>query len=572
MYSRDFIIFSSADLLNHNNGVIHDYTFVKRRFLSFKYDGASDYLFNDLSFSIYEKDRIGIVGKNGSGKTTLFKVLLNENQQVGGTLSGKSDLNIGYLPQEIRYDSALSMEEFLLSFNERLLYLKRTIDNEMDSEILTNAVAEYDDAGGYISEAEIEKQIHSFGFSPEDLSKPIQEFSSGEKTRIALFRIVIQNPDLLLLDEPTNHLDEKSLNWLENYLRNQKRPYVVISHDRMFLDNCVKDIWELRSGKLKGYSGGYSQYRDFKENEEKRLVSEYERSRKHLKKLKEAARKRREKAEKQENFKASRSIKKNGGLCKRDEGKANMLKEQKMMRSAMALEKRIEKEAVERPDVERRRKILLSGGNIRHRFALQIADLEKSYGEKKLFDRFNFVISAGEKVAVCGPNGCGKSTLLKIVVGILECYGGTVRVASDARIGYYSQEYENLDLRKTVFDELFDGDLEKQSLGRTILACLNIDSDKVFEMIENLSIGERCKVALTKILMEECDFLVLDEPTNHLEISAREELEKALGNYGGTVLFVSHDRYFREKIASRSVDLSSGKAVDFIKGMEESLK
>lgn len=533
--------------------------------ITFKYEGQDSNLLEDISFVINSSTKAGLVGKNGCGKTTLFKILLKEFQDYHGHLSFDSCSEIGYLPQELRFNENISGFEYLWKLNENLWYLKNQIDeicrNEeiiVDIEIFSR----YEELGGYDFEIKLEKLLLKFGFNTQMLLMPISSLSGGEKTKLALLRIILTEPDLLLMDEPTNHLDVATLNWLERYLQEIDIPFLIISHDRVFLDKCVKQIWEIADRKLQIFSGNYSFYHNKKEEERQTQIEKYYQQQKKIKQLKRATEQRRVDADRWENFKLPRSVKKNGGICKRDDGSGSSRADpKKMMRSAKALEKRmemmIEKEQAEMPRLDKKRKVRFSSDNkAKSKVVLSIENLTKRF-TGDVFPPVNLSVKRGSRVAIVGKNGCGKSTLLKIITGFEQASTGSVYFPPSVSFAYYAQEYENLNFENTILEEIIGDDLSNQAVARTILGCIGIERDKVFQKIKTLSIGERSKVALVKTILSGANVLILDEPTNHLEIAAKEVIENALTEFPGTIIFTSHDRMFLNKIADKVFDLET---------------
>ncbi|MCK5074313.1 MAG: ABC-F type ribosomal protection protein [Bacteriovoracaceae bacterium] len=534
--------------------------------ISFKYEGCESRILEEVSFFINDFTKAGLVGKNGCGKTTLFQIILGNKKDYNGTISFKDNIVIGHLPQEIRFNEVMMGVEYLWSAKRELWQLKEAIDQIChDNQGMRDlsVFSRYDELGGYDFEVKLQKMIIKFDFSEEMLNRSISTFSGGEKTRLALFRIVLTNPDFLLLDEPTNHLDIQTLNWLEDYLENVEIPFLIISHDRKFLDRCINQIWEIEDRKLRVFSGNYSLFKGEKETEFNAQMENHLKQQKKIKQLKKATESRRNSADKMENFKFSRSVKKNGGICKRDEGSGSEKADPtKKMRSAKALEKRmdmmLEKEKADMPRIDKKRNVMFSTGKkSMSKIVLSIKDVTKTYSNQ-LFPPVNLSVESGSRVAFVGKNGSGKSTLLKVITGFEKSTTGDVYLPPSVKFAYYSQEYENLDFESRIIDEVIGDNYCNQTLGRTTLGCVGLEGDKVFQKIDTLSIGERSKVALVKTILSRANVLILDEPTNHLEIAAKEAIEQALENFEGTIIFVSHDRMFLEKLAGSVFDVESG--------------
>ena len=472
--------------------------FVEGNKVSFQYEKQDTKLLKDLSFFINDKSKVGLIGKNGAGKSTLFKLILGQLSEFQGVIKKYGGVKIGYLPQELKLDEDLKCIDFLWQTNLRLYDVKCRIGYvDMTKDENLHLYSEYDELGGHKFESEIEKIIEKFNFASQLLEQEISILSGGEKTKLVLAQILLSGADLVLFDEPTNHLDLLTLRWLEDYLSKADFPFVIISHDRSFLDKCISEVWEIEDRQLKTFSGNYSFYKNEVEKEYESMLLKYKKQKKKVKQLSVAATKRRIDANRMENFKLSRSVKKNGGICKRDDGSGSEMSDPtKKMRSAKAIEKRmemmLEKEQADKPLLEKRRSINFSSEhNCCSKTVLKVQSLSKCYSHT-LFNNLSFDLNTNSKVAIVGSNGSGKTTLLKIVMGL----------------------------------ELAD-------------------------------VGERSKVSVVKAILSGSNLLILDEPTNHLEIAAREAIEDALMNFDGTILFVSHDRRFVEKIADSIFDLES---------------
>jgi ATP-binding cassette subfamily F protein 3 len=425
-------------------------------------------------------------------------------------------------------------------------------------------ISRFYDGGGGEFDAQVKKVLAGFDIEEAKLDLGVSRLSGGEKTKIALARILLRGPDIMLLDEPTNHLEIASLEWLEEYLRDGTIPYIVISHDRRFLDNCVKEIWELKNKKLNVYAGNYSFYKNERDLEIRRQQQQYENQQKKISQLKAAANKRRQEASSVENFKFKRSISKKGSVQKRDAGSGRSgVSSSDKMRAAKAVEKRIEqmleKEKAEKPRLDRERKITFSTRPLKTPVVLKVRNLIRSFGEQTIFANINLSVGNQDRLGIIGRNGSGKSTFLKIITGNLDAGGGLYRWTPQAEIGYFSQEHETLDNSQTILDEVLQGNQAEQTRARWILGRLNIRRDKVFQTVGTLSMGERSKVALAKILFSDVNILILDEPTNHIELSAREAFEDALDEYQGVVIVASHDRYLLDRITLRIFDIEKNR-------------
>ncbi|MBU4486343.1 MAG: ABC-F type ribosomal protection protein [Candidatus Delongbacteria bacterium] len=528
--------------------------YIQGRNISFKYEEAENEILKNISFTVDKDSKIGLIGSNGCGKTTLLKILLGQLPFEGDLHRNNAD-NVAYLPQEPGFDDDLKMIDYFFNTKPELGELRKRLseseENNADAEETVLLWYDYEKFDGFRFEADIERIAGQFGFCEEDLERAVSSFSGGEKTKLALASLLLSEPDLLILDEPTNHIDEDSLVWLENYLRNIKTPYIVVSHDRKFLDNCTRKIWELGRDGLKEYGGNYSLYRQEQERELNYKIEQQKTANRKIKQLKQAYSDRKQWAE---THQASTGTE---GNAKTYNSITNFAKYamQKAKNIETRMEKLIEKAESEKPFIEKKRSFSIEGESKGGNVALRVEDLSFGFSGKFLFDGLSFELNRNDRLAVCGQNGSGKSTLLKLLTGNLTAENGTVRWSPSVKIGYYAQEFENLDFSKTILEEVTQGNNLMQSKARTLLGCLKIEKDMVFRPISGLSIGERSKTALAKILMTEPTVLILDEPTNHLEIESREALENAIMNYQGTLIVVSHDRYFREKVTDKMIEL-----------------
>ncbi len=531
--------------------------YIDAQHIRFAYEGQSESVFEDISFTLHHNHRIGLIGNNGSGKTTLFKLILGKIEPQKGSVVLRRNLVVGYLPQELVLPETMRLTDYLWSANPGLADLRQqmaTIADFAHPEHL-DLLADFEALGGYGFEAKLKKTLAGFELDIEKLDQPLIDCSGGEKTKVALCKLLLQAPDLLLLDEPTNHLDIDALFWLEEYLEcSIKLPFIVISHDRTFLDRCVDRIWELGRDGLRDYSGGYSSFKREKEEEFRRQMAAYENQQKKLRQLRKTAQARKNWALTHQQQTGSE------GRAPVYEDVANVAR--KAMKRSKNIEKRIElmieREEAKRPLIEKKRKIYVESPELKNEYVLRVSNLAKCYGPHEILSDLCFFLRNGARLAVVGRNGSGKTTLLRILAGRDSPDRGTIQWAPQARIAYYAQEFENLDQSKTIIDEILEGDLTDQTEARTVLGCLNIQKDRVYEKIANLSIGERSKVALTKIILSDSNVLLLDEPTNHLEIQSKEAIEEAFSRFQGSMLLVSHDRYFISKLTTETLDLGSG--------------
>ena len=527
--------------------------YIKANNLNFCYESQSENILEDISFEIINSSRIGLIGKNGCGKTTILKLLGKDIKPIVGNIYFKKDIVFGFLPQEISLPENIPVSDFLWMVKPKLFELKKKINNlkNFNDEEIVNILSEFEKNHGYNFENKFEKILSHFELDKEMLSRSISSLSGGEKTKIAFCRIMLPEPDVLFLDEPTNHLDIRTLNWLDSYLQKISIPFLIISHDRRFLDNCVNEIWELENKNLTIFSGNYSFYRNEKETEFNRKMHQYEIQKRKIKQLKNTLMQRRSWAL---NHQAQTGKE---GYAPVYESVINPAKS--AMKRAKNIEtriqKEIEKEESNKPFIEKKRKIQIHQTDLRSRFILKVEKLGKSFGSKNVFQNLSFSVRNHSRLAINGVNGSGKSTLLKILVEEITEFDGTFFWNPQAKIGYYSQEFENLNEENSIIEDVIQGNYEIQSHARTILGCLNIRRDKVYQKIASLSIGERSKVVLTKLIVSDANVLILDEPTNHLEISAREALEDALIKFNGTIIFVSHDRFLQEKLAMEFLEL-----------------
>lgn len=538
--------------------------FIRGSNIRFRHEGQVETLLEKLSFSFNHKSKIGLVGNNGCGKTTLLALIRGEVRPLDGELFVAKETIFGYLPQEVRLDDETTVLDYLWQARPDLSQLKKNVSLTPESSPDYAAlIAEYYELGAGHFEAHMDRLLAGFHLDGGKQVLPVGNLSGGEKTKVALARILLTKPNLMLLDEPTNHLELKSLVWLEDYLQTCAIPYLVVSHDRRFLDNCVTEIWELNDRGLRVYSGNYTFYKKDKDLEFRRQQAEYENQQKKIKQLEQAAGQRRGQADRIENFKFKRSVSKKGAVQKRDDGSGRSgQSSNKTMRTAKAIAARIgqmlAREEAKKPFLEKERRISLGESDLKNPVVLKVDNLSKGYGSFRVFDNLNLALHNGVKLGVIGGNGSGKTTLLDILTGHTTDYSGAVHWAPKARMGYYSQEHEHLNSSHTILDEVLQGRLQEQTLARTILGRLNVKRDKVYQTIDTLSLGERSKVALAKILFSEANVLIFDEPTNHLELSSIEAFEEALLEYAGTVILVSHDRYLLDKIATEILDMETG--------------
>lgn len=496
----------------------------------------------DISFHIESYDKAAIVGINGAGKTTLLRIIMGELSPDEGIVTIAKDTTIGYLSQHQAVSSENTIYEELLSVRQHIVELEhrmRSVELQMKNaseeelsglmEHYANLTHAFESANGYAYKSELTGVLKGLGFEESEFSKPIDTLSGGQKTRVALGKLLLQKPDLIILDEPTNHLDMSSITWLETYLLNYKGAVILVSHDRYFLDRIAGKVIELDNTKATVFTGNYSDYAAKKEMLRIAQYNAYMNQQREIK-HQEAV------IEKLRSFNREKSI-------KRAESR------EKMLDKIEVLEKPVEVRSDMKLHLEPR---VLSGNDVLH-----VENISKSFDRMTLFTQLSFDIRRGEHVAVIGDNGTGKTTILKIINELLPPDDGLIRLGTNVEIGYYDQEHHVLHPEKTLFEEISDDYpyLNNTEIRNTLAAFLFTGED-VFKKIESLSGGERGRLSLAKLMLSESNFLILDEPTNHLDIMSKEILEDALNSYTGTVLYVSHDRYFINKTASRILELN----------------
>ncbi len=504
----------------------------------------------NISFHIEDNEKAAIVGINGAGKTTLLRILVGELTPDDGVVAFSKDRTFGYLPQNAAVDNANTIYDEMLSVKRGLLELemqmrrceeamKHASEKELETLMkqYTNLTHAYEMGDGYAYKSQVTGVLKGLGFSEEDFLRRTSTLSGGQKTRAALGKLLLLNPDLIILDEPTNHLDLNSIAWLENYLINYKGAVLIVSHDRYFLDKIAGKIIEIDQTKATVFQGNYSSYAQKKEQLRTAALNAYFNQQREIRHQEEVI-------EKLRSFNREKSIKR-----------------------AESREKMLDKiEVLEKPtEVRSDMKLKLTPRKESGKDVLTVNGLSKAFGHLDLFDDLSFEIKRGEHVAIIGDNGTGKTTLLKILNGLLPADSGTFCLGSNVEIGYYDQEHHVLHSDKTLFEEISDAYpyLSNTEI-RNVLASFLFTGDDVFKQIRDLSGGERGRVSLAKLMLGNANFLILDEPTNHLDITSKEILEDALNNYEGTVLYVSHDRYFINKTAHRILDLTAHRLVNYI--------
>ena len=516
------------------------------------YKGFSgETLFKNISFSIDEKDKIGVIGINGAGKTTLIKMLLEEEENdvdpstnQRGTISKKGNLRIGYLSQNINlnYENTV-FDELMLVFGsvledyKKIQELSFRINLEPDNfdkimEELAVVTTRYEQEEGYAIEYKVKQILNGLSVQEDLWKQKIGDLSGGQKSRVALGKILLEEPELLILDEPTNHLDLVAIEWLEKFLKDYNKAVMVVSHDRYFLDNVVGRIFEIEGHTLKTYKGNFIEYTIQKEVYLSGAMKAFEKEQEKIKQMEEYIRR----------YKA-------GIKSKQARGRESLLNRMEKMENPVVNVRKMKlKFDIDRPSVDR---------------VLKIQNLSKSYDGKKIFQNLNLEIFRGERVGIIGKNGVGKSTLLKIINGTEKADNGVVTIGEKVTIGYYDQNHKGLDEKASILNEfMFNYPMSEEDVRRLAGGFLFPEED-VFKIIGSLSGGEKARVTLMKLILKKANFLVLDEPTNHLDIYSREVLEEALEDYQGTILIVSHDRYFLEGIVNTIYEITENGAEKF---------
>lgn len=511
---------------------------------------GSNEIIKDANFLVNEHEKVAIVGVNGAGKTTLLKILTGEEHADSGNVILAKDAKLGYLRQINNVDSTLNIIDELYTVIEHILNMeKRMLEMQEQMQHLSGEALEelyssytalthsYELMDGYAAKSKVIGILKGLGFDENDFDRKINTLSGGQKTRVFLAKLLLEEPDIILLDEPTNHLDLRSIEWLESYLLNYKGAVIIVSHDRYFLDKIVSKVIDIENAEVQMYSGNYS---DFSAKKQMLLDA----------KMKEYLNQQQE--------------------IKHQEAVITKLKQfnrEKSIKRAESRQKQLEKiERVEAPKTHiENMRLSLDISKESGKDVLTVHDLSKSFDEKHLFSNINFEIKRGERVAIIGDNGTGKTTLLKIINGLLTPDTGEVIYGSNVSIAYYDQEHQVLHMDKTLFDEISDTYPEMNNTQiRNILAAFLFTGEDVYKKIGDLSGGERGRVSLVKLMLSKANFLLLDEPTNHLDILSKDVLESALNSFPGTICYVSHDRYFINKTATRILDLTGNRLLNYI--------
>ena len=503
---------------------------------------GTDIILKKINFNLEEHEKAAVVGVNGAGKTTLFKIITDNLSYDDGQLYIPKNTTIGYLEQNVDirsektiYEEMLSVFESIFELEEKLHSMERKMSSLSDSEYSSfmeqyaRFQHEFEESDGYSCKSRINGVLKGLGFTEDEYSQQVCTLSGGQKTRVFLGKLLLMKPDILLLDEPTNHLDIDSIQWLEDFLKSYSGACLIISHDRYFLDRTVSKIIDIENGKSSVYNGNYSFF--IKQKDAARAAQ-----------LKQYANQQREIRHQEEVIKTLRQFNREKSI-KRAESREKALERMEKMERPENLPEKMHLRLT--PQIQ-------SGNDV-----VSVEDLSMSFGNNKLFSNVSFEIKRGEKVAIIGPNGIGKSTLFKIILNELKPDFGKVVLGVNVNPGYYDQEHHELDDKNTIFDEIHNA-YPNMTNGeiRNVLASFVFTEDDVFKTIGTLSGGEKGRVSLAKIMLSKSNFLILDEPTNHLDMYSKEILEDAINNYDGTVLYISHDRYFIDKTAERTLELS----------------
>ena len=511
---------------------------------------GTDQILSEVSFHIEDQEKAAIVGINGAGKSTLLKIIVGELAADQGSVVLSRGKTLGYLAQHqdlesgrTIYDELKEVKRPLIEMEEQIraleIRMKDAAGEELEQMLSTYSRLNhtFELENGYAWQSEITGVLKGLGFTEDEFNKTVNTLSGGQKTRVSLGRLLLSKPDIILLDEPTNHLDMESIAWLETYLRAYSGAVIIVAHDRYFLNRVVGKIVELEQGRCSVYQGNYTAY------SEKKAMIRAARMKAYLNQQQEI-RHQEEVIAKLKSFNREKSIKR-----------------------AESREKMLDKiELLEKPaEINDEMKISLEPNILSGNDVLTVRDLAKSFGSQRLFEHLDFDIKRGERVAVIGNNGTGKTTILKLINEMLPADAGTITLGSKVHIGYYDQEHHVLNMENTLFEEVQDAypNLTNTQV-RNILAAFLFTGDDVFKRIGDISGGERGRVSLAKLMLSEANFLILDEPTNHLDITSKEILEQALNNYTGTVLYVSHDRYFINQTATRILELTGQTLINYI--------
>ena len=502
-------------------------------------------LFKNVNLTISDKNKYALIGQNGAGKSTLIKIILGIESSTAGKVITNNQIKIGYLPQNPNFnsqktvwDEMLDAVQDLVSEEKEINRLEKVIAQGSENPDYQKALNKYDylqndflNKNGYAYSSNIRSMLHIFHFKQEDYNRKVNSFSGGQKTQLAFIKLLLQNPDLLILDEPTNHLDIDTLVWLEDYLTNYSGAVLIVSHDRFFLDKVVDNIYDLRNKTISFYKGNYSSYLQQYDQRLQTQIKQYNKQQKEINKL--------------QTF-----INKN-------------IVRSSTSKQAQARRKKLEKmEVIQAPQTKNRQMhISFSPNEDSGKEVLKVENLSIGYNNQILANNINFLIKKQHIVGIIGPNGIGKSTLLKTIMHSINPLNGSIKLGANVSIGYYDQEQLNLNNKKTVLNEVWDDHpLLPETDIRNILGSFLFSGDDVKKYVSELSGGEKARLSLTKLSLNHDNFLILDEPTNHLDIDARQILENTLVNFSGTILFVSHDRYFINQIATDIIEINNNSA------------
>lgn len=504
-------------------------------------------IFSGLSFNLEKGDKAGLVGLNGAGKSTLFYILTGRLDPDDGKIFIPQEVKVGYLEQILSLDSDMTIYDYCLSVFDDLIKLEseiRDLEKKMSTEKDPDKLAAimdeytrksetYHSKNGYAIESELEGTLAAMGFAKEDFDKKITDLSGGQKARVELAGLLLEKPDLLLLDEPTNHLDIKAINFLENFIKNYKGTAIIISHDRYFLDATVNRMMVLEYGKLSTYTGNYTVFMEKRKKDREVRIHQYKSQQKEIARQEEII-----------------DRLKNLGGSKRKRGISQSRSRQKLLDKMGRIEKPVELADTMNLKFTPR---IQSGMDV-----LKVEDLRMSFDDREIFKNISFDVYRNERVAIIGDNGVGKTTLFKIILGELFQDGGRAKMGESVNVGYFDQEQKSLNVENTIFDEIRDTFPMLTNFEiRSYLAKFMFYDTDVFREISELSGGERARISLLKLMISDCNFILMDEPTNHLDIDSKEILEDAILDFEGTLLIISHDRYFLNKIASKILDMKA---------------
>ena len=506
-------------------------------------------ILNDCSFFINDNEKAAIVGNNGAGKSTIMKIIMGELSPDDGNVIIGKDKTIGYLAQyqdlgsnTTIYEEVKSVKQNLIDMEQKLLEYEKEMAKVSGDELsklietYTNLEHRFQLLNGYSYKSEIEGVIKGLGFTENDFNKSVGNLSGGQKTRVALCKLLLEKPDIIMLDEPTNHLDLNSIKWLETYLLNYNWAVLIIAHDRYFLDKIVSKVIEIENHKAHVYSGNYSDFAVKKQELRVATMNAYLKQQSEIKHQEEVI------------------------------AKLRSYKQEKFYKRAESREKQLEKmDLIEKPEeLKNNMTIKLEPDIVSGNDVLSVENLEKSYNTL-LFKNISFEIKRGEHVAIIGDNGTGKTTILKIINGLVDADSGMIKLGTNVHIGYYDQEQHNLTDENTLFEEIANSypNMTNTKI-RNTLAAFMFTGEDVFKRVSDLSGGEKGRLSLAKLMLSEANLIILDEPTNHLDMASKEILENAINNYTGTVLYVSHDRYFINQTASRILELTNTKLINYL--------